>query len=154
MPAPDSIRLKKEGRQCEVASRLAEFLEHHDQNHTYNFVLPDLLEFSCEETLSRLRENADWQALESEFKEVCGSVLEDWGYEDDEVNEPNEVTPLLKSQPTPQTIPQALSRSAGLVITTISISAIVGGLCGWFFPYFEFPILSREVKANSQPIGE
>jgi hypothetical protein len=151
MAAPDSIRLKKESNQCEVASRLAEFLESHDPNHTYNFVMPDLLEFSCEVTLSRLRESADWQALEAEFKSIRGSIFEDWEGEDDEVDE---VTPLLKPQSTPQSTPPALSRSVGLIITIIGISAIAGGLCGWFFPYFDFPILSREARINSQSIGE
>lgn len=147
MPAVDSIRLRKESKQCEVAARLAEFLEAHDPHHTYDFVLPDLLEFSCEQTLSRLRENADWQALEDEFKGVRGSVLEDWGYQDEE---PDEVMPLLKSQPALQPIPQAFSRSVGLVMITIGISAFIGGLTGWFFPHFQLPILSSE-NIHSKP---
>jgi hypothetical protein len=151
MAVLDSIRLKKESKQCEVAAKLAEFLEAHDPNHTYDFVLPDLLEFSCELTLLRLRESTEWQALESEFKSVRGSVLEDWGYEDDE---PNEVMPPLKIQSAPQPIPPTLSRLVGLIITIIGISAIAGGLCGWFFPYFDFPILSRDVEANSRSIGK
>jgi hypothetical protein len=151
MPIPDSLRLKRESTQCEVAARLAEFLEHHDPNHTYEFVLPDLLEFRCEQTLLRLRENAEWQALEEEFKSIRGSIFEDWEGEDDEVDE---VMPPLKMQPAPPKYSQSLSRSVGLIMITIGISVIAGGLCGWFFPYFDFPILSRDVEANSQSIGK
>ena len=132
MAKADSLRLKKEAKQCEVAARLADFLEHYDPHHSYDFVLPDLLEFSCEETLLSLRKNPEWQALESEFKGVGGWITEDW----DEIETDEIITPHLEKptprEPTPQ---DPKSRRLGLIILTVATSAVIGGLLGWYYPY-------------------
>jgi len=84
MARPHSLRLKKEALQCETAAKLAAFLETSVSQDSYDFVLPDLLSFKCEETLLGLREIAAWQTLENEFKAVGGWISEDW---DDEAEE-------------------------------------------------------------------
>ena len=142
MAAADSIRLRKESKQCEVASRLAEFLEVHDLNHTYDFVMPDLLEFSCEQTLSRLRKNPDWQALEEEFKGVCGSIFEDWGFDD----EPDESIPLppRKDESTPK------SKLTNLILAITAVSALAGSVAGWHYPYFSFPVLGHQDTSSNK----
>ena len=146
MAAADSIRLRKESKQCEVASRLAEFLEAHDPNHTYNFVMPDLLEFSCEVTLMRLRENADWQALEEEFKGVRGSIFEDWGFDD----EPDESIPLppRKDESTPK------SKLTKLILATIAVSALAGSVAGWYFPWLNLPASNQSSTTKIQQVKE
>jgi hypothetical protein len=145
MAKPDSIRLKKEALQCEVAARLADFLEDHDPRHSYDFVLPDLLEFSCEETLLRLRTNVEWQVLESEFKAVGGLLSEDWVYENDEI-ETDEIVPSYTEKLTPKA---PKSRRVGLIILTLAASAFIGGLLGWHYPHFSFPVLTQQQNLNT-----
>ncbi len=133
----DSIRLKKEALQCETAAKLADFLENYAPYRSYDFVLPDLLCFECQETLLKLRELAVWQALETDFKAVGGWIKEDW---DDEADEPT-IAPIEKASPS-QPIQKA-PRWIDLIIATIAVSALLGASLGWFYPWFSFPVLSR-----------
>jgi hypothetical protein len=89
-----------------------------------------------------LRENAEWQALEEEFKSVRGSVFEDWGFDD----EPDESIPLppLKDESTPK------SKLTGLILATIAVSALAGSVAGWHFPHFRFPVLSNQDTTSNQ----
>lgn len=75
---PDSIKFKNQASKCEIAAKVAEFLEASTPANHYDFVLPDLLYFRDEQTLLGLRENPNWQALEAEFKAVRGLISEDW----------------------------------------------------------------------------
>ena len=144
MPAvPDSTHFQKEAKRCELAARMATFLEAHIPPTYYDFALPDLLYFSNEEALSALRENTIWQVLERDFLANRGMICEAWDQLED-------VLPILKSQSTLQTISQAFSRSARLIMMTIGISAMAGGLCGWFLPHFQLPILSTK-DIHSKP---
>jgi hypothetical protein len=136
MPKRDSIRLKKEALQCETAAKLADFLERHVAILCYDFVLPDLLSFKCEEALLKLREISTWQALESEFKAVGGWLSEDW----DEIETDGIIPPHIEKP-----IPQApKSKRLGLIILTLTASAFIGGLLGWHYPHFKFPVLSHQ----------
>jgi hypothetical protein len=96
MPKPDSLRLKKEALQCETAAKLADFLESYVPHRCYDFTLPDLLSFKCDETLAELRKISTWQTLEID-----------------------------------------------LILATIAVSALLGASIGWFYPWFNFPVLSR-----------
>ena len=147
MPSPDSVRLKKEALQCETAAKLADFLERYVTLPCYDFVLPDLLSFKCDETLLKLREISTWQALESEFKAFGGWLSEDW----DEI-ETDEIIPPHIEKPTPcePTSKTPKSRSLGLIILTLATSALIGGLLGWHYPHFSFPILSHQETTSDR----
>jgi len=138
MPLPDSLRLKKESLQCEVAAKLAAFLEDSVSQSSYDFVLPDLLSFKCEETLLMLREISAWQTLENDFIAFGGWIKEDW---DDEVDEPA-ISPTQEARPS-QPTPKAPRWKIDLILATIAVSALLGASLGWFYPWFNFPVLSR-----------
>jgi hypothetical protein len=138
----DSIRLKKEALQCETAAKLADFLERYVTLPCYDFVLPDLLSFKCEETLLKLREIATWQTLESEFKAVGGWLSEDW----DEIETDEIIPPHPVDTPTAQRTQK--SRVTRLIVITFAVSAFIGGLIGWNYPYFRFPVLSRQINTT------
>jgi hypothetical protein len=135
MAKPDSIRYAKEAQQCELAVKVATFLESYVPPSYYDFALPDLLYFSSEEALLELRQNTVWQSLEREFTSAGGLVSEDW-------DETEEIIPPRMSKRTP------VNTAAGLVIATIISSALIGGLFGWFFPYstFQLPQVTRTTK--------
>jgi len=135
MKKPDSIRYTREAKQCELAAKIATFLESYVPPSYYDFVLPDLLHFTNEEALLDLRKNSVWQALEREFNASGGLVSEFW-------DEAEEITPPRMSKRTP------VNTAAGLVIATIISSALIGGLFGWFFPYstFQSPQVTRTTK--------
>jgi hypothetical protein len=132
MPVSDSTRFKRDAKQCELAAKIATFLESYVPPSSYDFVLPDLLYFTNEQALLELRGNTIWQALEQEFKAGKGLISEDW----DEVVE-------VSPSPTDKQIPK--NRAVGLILITFISSAVVGGLVGWNYPYFRFPILSQQV---------
>ena len=52
----DSARFKKQKYQCELAAKLAEYLEFNAPEDSYDFPLPDLLYFEDELILSELRD--------------------------------------------------------------------------------------------------
>jgi hypothetical protein len=135
MAKPDSIRYAKEAQQCQLAVKVATFLESYVPPSYYDFALPDLLHFTNEEALADLRKNSVWQALEREFNASGGLVSEFW-------DEAEEITPPRMSKRTP------VNTAAGLVIATIISSALIGGLFGWFFPYstFQPPQVTRTTK--------
>ncbi len=137
MPSPDSVRYAKEAQQCQLAVKVATFLESYVPPSYYDFALPDLLHFTNEEALLELRGNTIWQSLEREFKAAGGLVSEFW-------DEAEEITPPRTDKRTPT------NRAAGLVIATIISSAVVGGSLGWFFPWFSFPVLSHQETTSKQ----
>jgi hypothetical protein len=122
MAKPDSIRYAKEAQQCQLAVKVATFLESYVPPSYYDFALPDLLHFTNEEALLELRKNSVWQALEREFNASGGLVSEFF----DEVEE----TPSPRRDKPTQT-----NRGLGLIIATLITSAILGASIGWFFPY-------------------
>lgn len=128
----DSTRFQKEAKKCETAAKIATFLESHIPPSYYNFVLPDLLYFTNEQALLELRGNTIWQALEQEFKAAKGLISEDW-------DEAVEVIPARTDKQTPK------NRAVGLILATFISSAVVGGLVGWNYPYFRFPVKSQQV---------
>jgi hypothetical protein len=136
MPKPDSLRLKKEALQCVKAAKLADFLERYVLSHCYDFVLPDLLSFKCDETLAKLRKISTWQTLEHEFRAVGGWISEDW----DEL-EPDEPAALSHTQEPTAKAPRRLT---GLIVVTVTVSALIGGWLGWHYPHFSFPVLSHQ----------
>ncbi len=139
MTKPDSLRLKKEALQCLRASKLADFLERYVLSRCYDFVLPNLLCFKCDETLAELRKISTWQTLEHEFRAVGGWISEDW----DEL-EPDEPALSHTQKPTPcEPTAKAPRRLTDLILATVAVSALIGGSLGWFYPHFHFPILSR-----------
>jgi hypothetical protein len=125
MAKPDSIRYRREAKQCELAVKIATFLESYVPPSYYDFALPDLLHFTNEEALLELRKNSVWQALEREFNASGGLVSEFF----DEVEE----TPSPRRDKPTQT-----NRGLGLIIATLITSAVIGGSLGWFFPYLNF----------------
>jgi hypothetical protein len=125
MAKPDSIRYAKEAQQCQLAVKVATFLESYVPPSYYDFTLPDLLHFTNEEALLELRKNSVWQALEREFNASGGLVSEFW-------DEAEEITPPRTDKPTPT------NRGLGLIIATLITSAVIGGSLGWFFPYLNF----------------
>jgi hypothetical protein len=141
MAKPDSVRFKREAQQCELASKIATFLESYVPRSYYDFSLPDLLYFSSEEALLELRQNTVWQALEREFVAAGGLVSEDW---DDAVDE--SITPHPVKVPTDKRSPK--NRAIGLIIVTFAVSAFIGGLIGWNYPYFRFPVLSKQATTT------
>ena len=144
MARPHSLRLKKEALQCETAAKLAAFLETSVSQDSYDFVLPDLLSFKCEETLLGLRGIAAWQALETEFKAVGGWISEDW----DEEAEETAIYPTKEASPS-KPAPKASRWTIDLIIATIAVSALLGASLGWFYPWFSFPVLSRPEATTS-----
>jgi hypothetical protein len=146
MPKPDSLRLKKEALQCETAAKLADFLESYVPHRCYDFTLPDLLSFKCDETLAELRKISTWQTLEHEFKAVGGWLSEDW----DEL-EPDEPALSHTQKPTPsEPTAKAPRRLTGLIVVTIAASALIGGSLGWHYPYFSFPVMSHQDTTSNQ----
>jgi len=139
MPKPDSLRLKKEALQCETAAKLADFLESYVPHRCYDFTLPDLLSFKCDETLAELREIPTWQTLEHEFKAVGGWLSEDW----DELEPDEPAIPSIEKASPSQPTPKAPTWRIDLIIATIAVSALLGASLGWFYPWFSFPVLSR-----------
>ncbi len=134
----DSYRFKKEASLCELAARIAEFLETSTPVGSYDFALPDLLYFSDEKALLKLRENPDWQALEAEFIAHRGIIAEDWDLEGDsaEIEKPVKVLrPVSRWE----------SRIVGLLLIVI-IPAIIGGTLGWFKP------LQLETQPNCKTV--
>jgi len=140
MPKPDSLRLKKEALQCETAAKLADFLESYVPHRCYDFTLPDLLSFKCEETLLKLREISTWQTLESEFKGVGGWLSEDW----DELEPDEPVIPQIEKYAPCEPTAKAPRRLTGLIVVTVTVSALIGGWLGWHYPHFSFPVLSHQ----------
>jgi hypothetical protein len=138
MPKPDSLRLKKEALQCETAAKLADFLESYVPHRCYDFTLPDLLSFKCDETLAELRKISTWQTLEHEFKAVGGWISEDW----DEL-EPDEPALTHTQKPTPCEPTAKVPRWIDLILATIAVSVLLGASLGWFYPWLNFPVLSR-----------
>ena len=132
MAKPDSIRYAKEAQQCQLAVKVATFLESYVPPSYYDFTLPDLLQFTNEEALLELRQNTIWQALEREFTASGGLVSEFF-------DEAEEIIPPHLEKPTPKTYRWKLD----LILATIAVSALVGASCGWFFPWFNFPVLSQ-----------
>ena len=132
MAKPDSIRYAKEAQQCQLAVKVATFLESYVPPSYYDFTLPDLLHFTNEEALLELRQNTIWQALEREFTASGGLVSEFF-------DEAEEIIPPHLEKPTPKTSRWKLD----LILATIAVSALVGASCGWFFPWFNFPVLSQ-----------
>jgi hypothetical protein len=138
MAKPDSLRLQKEALQCQTAARLADFLESYAPHRCYDFVLPDLLSFKCEETLLKLREISDWQALEADYRAVGGWLCEDWDEE-----EPEEPALARTEKPFPsEPLPTPRWRT-DLILATVAVSALLGASVGWFYPWFNFPVLSH-----------
>ncbi len=134
MAKPDSIRYRREAKQCELAVKIAIFLESYVPPSYYDFTLPDLLHFTNEEALLELRQNTIWQALEREFTASGGLVSEFF----DEVEE---ITPPHLEKPIPKA---PKSRRLGLIVLTLATSAFIGGLLGWHYPHFRFPVLSHQ----------
>ena len=134
MAKPDSIRYAREAKQCQLAVKIATFLESYVPPSYYDFTLPDLLHFTNEEALYELRKNSVWQALEREFNASGGLVSEFW-----DEDEAEEIPPPRTDKPTPKTSRWKLD----LILATIAVSALVGASCGWFYPWFNFPVLSQ-----------
>jgi hypothetical protein len=141
MAKPDSVRFRRESEQCELASKIATFLESYVPPSYYDFSLPDLLYFSSEEALVELRQNTVWQALEREFKASGGLISEDW---DDAADE--SIPPHPVNAPTDKRIPK--NRATRLILVTFAVSAFVGGLIGWNDPYFRFPVLTKQTTTT------
>ena len=136
MAKPDSIRYAKEAQQCQLAVKVATFLESYVPPSYYDFTLPDLLHFTNEEALLELRQNTIWQALEREFTASGGLVSEFF-------DEAEEIIPPHLEKPTPcEPIPKA-PRMTDLIIGTIAVSALIGASLGCFYPWFNFPVLSQ-----------
>jgi hypothetical protein len=136
MAKPDSVRFKRESEQCELASKIATFLESYVPPTYYDFALPDLLYFSSEEALVELRGNTIWQALEREFKASGGLISEDWDDAADENIPPHPVNAIPKN------------RATRLIVVTFAVSAFIGGLIGWNYPYLRFPVLSKQTTTT------
>jgi hypothetical protein len=139
MTIPDSVRFKKESEQCELAVKVATFLESYVPPSYYDFALPDLLYFSSEEALLELRQNTVWQSLEREFTSAGGLVSEDWDEADESIP-----LPPRTDEPTPK------SRLTRLIVVTVTVSALIGGWFGWHYPYFSFPVLSHQDTTADQ----
>jgi hypothetical protein len=138
MAKPDSIRYAKEAQQCELAVKVATFLESYVPPSYYDFALPDLLHFTNEEALLELRQNTVWRSLEREFIAAGGLVCEWW----DEL-EPDEPALSHTQKPTPCKPTPKAPRWIDLTLATIAVSALLGASLGWFYPWFSFPFLSR-----------
>lgn len=142
MAKPDSIRYAKEAQQCQLAVKVATFLESYVPPSYYDFTLPDLLHFSNEEALLELRKNSVWQALEREFNASGGLISEFW-------DEAEEITPPRSDKPTPCEPTPKAPRRLGLIILTLTASAFIGGLLGWHYPHFRFPVLSQQQNLDT-----
>ncbi len=136
MAKPDSVRFRRESEQCELASKIATFLESYVPPSYYDFSLPDLLYFSSEEALVELRQNTVWQALEREFKTSGGLISEDWDDAADDSIPPHSVNTISKN------------RVTRLIVVTFAVSAFIGGLLGWNYPYFRFPVLTKQTTTT------
>lgn len=132
----DSTRFRKEADLCELAAKIAEFLESSTPVGSYDFALPDLLYFSGEKALLKLRENPDWQALEAEFIAHRGIIGEDW--DDWEDSKPVKVL---------RPVSRWKSRAIGLTVIFI-VPAIVGAGLGWLYPYKLLPKVNCSVVRN------
>ena len=72
----DSARFRKEKQMCELAEKVAEYLEYNAPEDSYDFAMPDLIYFEDELILSELRDEAKWKALESQFIAHKGLIVE------------------------------------------------------------------------------
>ena len=137
MAKPDSFRYAKEAQQCELAVKVATFLESYVPPSYYDFALPDLLHFTNEEALSELRQNTVWRSLEREFISAGGLVCEWW-----DEPKPEETTLPVRNKPKPKL--KIRSRLTDIILATIAVSALAGSVAGWHFPHFSFPVLSHQ----------
>ena len=72
----DSISFRKQKQMCELAEKVADYLERNAPEDSYDFALPDLIYFEDELILSELRDEAKWKALESQFIAHKGMIVE------------------------------------------------------------------------------
>ncbi len=139
MAKPDSIRYRREAKQCELAVKIATFLESYVPPSYYDFTLPDLLHFTNKEALADLRKNSVWQALEREFNASGGLVSEFF-------DEAEEIPLPRTDKPTPKTS----RRKLDLILATIAVSALIGSVIGWHFPWFSSPVESQQYNSTTK----